>query len=164
MSKDNYKKNITNEFFKAFASGDSDKCFMLWLDDDFDPNDRDGFDEPLIMNVMFFYAKSNTKMDEAYFKEIISLIIGHEKYNPNQKNEYKEIPLFYVARYPRLNCIAKKMLDLKKTIFNQENDVGLNLFDVATSNENNAFAAMLLNTGEFMECTKGQAKIRCKTK
>jgi ankyrin repeat protein len=154
-----YKKSITDDFFVAYVMGDSSKQFDLWLNDDFDPNDIDSFGETLIMNVLYTYGSNTLKISEADFKESVGLIIGHEKYDPNQKNEFKETPLFTIARNPALNCVAKALLDIDGTKLTEQNDVGLNVFEVAMYNGNMAFAEMLLDTGKFDFMTQGQAEI-----
>ena len=160
-----YKKELTDNFYKAFVMNDHDEQFNIWLDDSFNPNDTDCFQEPLIMNILTTYATSNTlKIEESDFKETVNLLIGHGDYDPNQTNEFLETPLFYVARHKSLNCVAKALMGIDGTKLALKNDVGINMFEIAIMNGNYEFAEMLLNTGKFDFMTSGQAEIREKTK
>ena len=153
-----YQKKITDEFYIAYVMGDTNEEFNLWLDDEFDPNDRDNFGETLIMNVLYSYGSNSVNVDESDFKETVALITGHEKYNPNQINDFKETPLFIIARNSSLNCVAKTFLNIKNAELTKINDVGLNAYEVALYNKNIEFAEMLLNTGKFDFMIKGQCE------
>lgn len=158
----NNKKDTTEEFYKAFIMGDNDEQFNLWLNDDFNPNKKDCFGEPLIMNILCTYTGGTLKINESDFKETVSLVIGHEKYDPNQTNDFGEIPLFAIARNKELNCVAKALLSLEKTDLTKSNDAGVNIYESAMISGNYEFMEMLLNTGKFNFMTKGQCEIYAK--
>lgn len=127
--------NLLTSFFK----GEYDTCIQIVRDVNFNPNECDKWDEPLLSSLMYYSQDSKAVYNEDMFKKIVDCIISNRKFDVNAINADCNTVLMVAMGFPKLKWLAEKLYNIQSARLDVMNDCGETIRDIANNCGNGDF-------------------------
>ena len=127
------KKNPVSlySFLTAFFKGEYDTCIQIVRDPNFNPNECDRWDEPVLSSLIYYSQDSKVEYDEEMYKKIADIIISNSRFNVNALDADCNTILMVAMGFPKLKWLAEKLFNLQYARLDVMNDSGETIRQIA---------------------------------
>lgn len=122
-----------------FFKGNYDECIQIVKDVNFNPNECDKWEEPVLSSLIYYSQESTTKYDEESFKKIVDAIISLPKFDVNAIDADCNTTLMVSMGYPKLQWLTEKLFNISSARLDIINDMGENIKNIANNCGNGDF-------------------------
>ena len=144
------KKASLYNLLKNFFSGKYSECLEIIKDKDFDPNEYDRWDEPVLTSLIYYSQDCGVEVDVDKFKEIVDAIIALDKFDANTLDADQNTPLMASMQFKELRWLTEKLYKVGSARIDLKNYWGDSLSKIAKESGNGEFYEHLA-TNTFKE-------------
>lgn len=123
----------------AFFKGDYTTCIQIVRDVNFNPNEMDKWDEPVLSSLIYYSQDANVEYDEEMFKTIASIIISLPRFDVNALDCDCNTVLMVSMGYPKLKWLTEKLFNISSARLDVLNDMGEGIREIAENCGNEDF-------------------------
>lgn len=132
---------------KNFLEGKYDEAYKIVMDEKFDPNETNRWDEPALTNLIYISQDKACQYDEEQFRKIATAIVNREEFDVNYQDAEFNTPLMVSITFKKLHWLTELMYEKPEARCDLTNDCGLTLLGVAIqANERDFYNHLVENT------------------
>ena len=132
--------NLLVNFFKGRYS----YCIQIIKDVNFNPNECDKWEEPVLSSLIYYSQDANVKYDEDEFKKIVDAIIELPRFDVNALDADCNTTLMISMGFPKLKWLTEKLFSINHARLDIINDCGENIKEIANKCGNGEFYNSLI--------------------
>lgn len=127
--------NLLVSFFK----GDYTTCIQIARDVNFNPNECDRWEEPVLSSLMYYSQDSKVKYDEDMYVKVVEAIISSPRFNVNALDADCNTVLMVAMGFPKLKWLAEMLFNIQSARLDVINDLGETIREIADNCGNREF-------------------------
>ena len=114
-----------------FFTGKYDECIEIIRDVNFNPNESDRLQEPVVTSFIYYTQDIKANYDEEMLKKVVIEIVNHPRFDVNLVDCEGNSVLMVSMGYPKLNWLTEILFNKSNARLDLVNDLGEDLKEIA---------------------------------